>query len=435
MWLRLPEGLTAERLLEEHRVAVAPGEGSGRAAPGGRASRSPSPTTCSSSAPSGSRRRSQGRSREDRDHRAVLVVLSGRRRRARRAPGRRAPAAWSRCRARDGQRPAREVHAVPASAQRAARAAAGRHHAGRPVGRRARERLAAEHRALAAHRRSDARRARRAAVRRRPPARADDARDLRGDARARAVPDRRHPPRARRPRLDAPRPPLLGLPDGPRSTRGSRCRRWRPSPPGAGSRTTTAIDPERRVHPRRGEPGRPRPRGRLHRPSRPAQGLADPAARVARDPCGDRRAAAADRHRSVAVPPPARAPAVRRVGHRRARHRHQRRADARAAPREGVRHPGARRRELRPRPRRGVRVCHARGRVRHPRVRGSRDAGSRDARAAVRPGCAGGGGRRRALRRGAPRRDGPRGARACARQLRVGRHRATARRGLPEVAA
>jgi len=29
VWLRLPEGLSAERLLEEHRVAVAPGEGFG----------------------------------------------------------------------------------------------------------------------------------------------------------------------------------------------------------------------------------------------------------------------------------------------------------------------------------------------------------------------------------------------------------------------
>ena len=29
VWLRLPEGLTAERLLEEHRLAVAPGEGFG----------------------------------------------------------------------------------------------------------------------------------------------------------------------------------------------------------------------------------------------------------------------------------------------------------------------------------------------------------------------------------------------------------------------
>ena len=29
VWLRLPDGMTAERLLEEHRVAVAPGEGFG----------------------------------------------------------------------------------------------------------------------------------------------------------------------------------------------------------------------------------------------------------------------------------------------------------------------------------------------------------------------------------------------------------------------
>jgi aminotransferase len=29
VWFRLPEGLTVERLLEEHRVALAPGEGFG----------------------------------------------------------------------------------------------------------------------------------------------------------------------------------------------------------------------------------------------------------------------------------------------------------------------------------------------------------------------------------------------------------------------
>jgi L-glutamine---4-(methylsulfanyl)-2-oxobutanoate aminotransferase len=29
VWFRLPEGLTCERLLEEHRIAVAPGEGFG----------------------------------------------------------------------------------------------------------------------------------------------------------------------------------------------------------------------------------------------------------------------------------------------------------------------------------------------------------------------------------------------------------------------
>jgi L-glutamine---4-(methylsulfanyl)-2-oxobutanoate aminotransferase len=29
VWVKLPEGLTAQTLLEEHRVAVAPGEGFG----------------------------------------------------------------------------------------------------------------------------------------------------------------------------------------------------------------------------------------------------------------------------------------------------------------------------------------------------------------------------------------------------------------------
>jgi aspartate/methionine/tyrosine aminotransferase len=34
VWLRLPEGLTAERLLTEHRVALAPGEGFGQSGTG-----------------------------------------------------------------------------------------------------------------------------------------------------------------------------------------------------------------------------------------------------------------------------------------------------------------------------------------------------------------------------------------------------------------
>ncbi len=34
VWIRLPEGLSAERLLVEHRVAVAPGEGFGPAGAG-----------------------------------------------------------------------------------------------------------------------------------------------------------------------------------------------------------------------------------------------------------------------------------------------------------------------------------------------------------------------------------------------------------------
>ena len=40
VWLRLPEGLTADTLLLEQRVAVAPGRGSARAAPAGCGSRS-----------------------------------------------------------------------------------------------------------------------------------------------------------------------------------------------------------------------------------------------------------------------------------------------------------------------------------------------------------------------------------------------------------
>ena len=34
VWLELPEGLTAERLLTEHRLALAPGEGFGPAGSG-----------------------------------------------------------------------------------------------------------------------------------------------------------------------------------------------------------------------------------------------------------------------------------------------------------------------------------------------------------------------------------------------------------------
>ena len=49
LWWELPDGLTAERLLTEFRLAVAPGEGSARAAPAGLGSRSRSATRRSSS--------------------------------------------------------------------------------------------------------------------------------------------------------------------------------------------------------------------------------------------------------------------------------------------------------------------------------------------------------------------------------------------------
>ena len=60
VWFRLPEGLTFERLLDEHRVAVAPGEGFGGRAAASRASRSRPGTTPSTRASRGFGRRSRG---------------------------------------------------------------------------------------------------------------------------------------------------------------------------------------------------------------------------------------------------------------------------------------------------------------------------------------------------------------------------------------
>ena len=54
VWIRLPDGLTPERLLDEHRLVVAPGEGFGPSGPAGRGCRSRRPTTCSTSASSAS---------------------------------------------------------------------------------------------------------------------------------------------------------------------------------------------------------------------------------------------------------------------------------------------------------------------------------------------------------------------------------------------
>ena len=152
VWLRLPEGLTAERLLVEQRVAVAPGEGFGPSGAGWARLSLAVDRRCDRRGARAARARLRGRaSREDRHRRAVLVVVLGRRRRARRAPGRRAAPARSRREDPDGQRPARAGSlgcCIPAR---------GRHgelpdgdHPGRPLGRRAGERLAPEHRALAA---------------------------------------------------------------------------------------------------------------------------------------------------------------------------------------------------------------------------------------------------------------------------------------------
>ena len=94
------------------------------------------------------------------------------------------------------------------------------------------------------------------------------------------------------------------------------------------------------------------------------------------------RAAAADRDRPTAVPPPARAPSLRRSGYRRARDRHERGAHTRARAREALGDAGTRRREFRARACRGVRVRDSGRRVGHPGLRGGRDPGGGAARAA-----------------------------------------------------
>ena len=194
VWLRLPDGLTAERLLEEHRVAVAPGEGSARAAQAGPGSPRRHRRGIDLGARAARAGFADGRPHEDRDRRPVLVVVLGRGRRALRAPGGGAPPTRARREAPDGQRPARAPDAAAPSAHRAAR---------RPA-RRGSSPSAARWscRRTARCRTSCCRRARSAACAKvlreeqfdvDPPARADDACDLRGRARVRAVPDRRRP--------------------------------------------------------------------------------------------------------------------------------------------------------------------------------------------------------------------------------------------------
>ena len=138
VWLRLPDGLTADRLLEEHASRSRPARASGRAAPAGCGCRSPSTTRRSSSPPSVSRTPSQVRPHEDRHRRPVLVVVLGRRRRALRAPGGCAPPTRSRREDPDGQRPAGRLTRLLHPRTRPARRAPRRDHPGRPLGRRAR---------------------------------------------------------------------------------------------------------------------------------------------------------------------------------------------------------------------------------------------------------------------------------------------------------
>ena len=169
--------------------------------------------------------------------------------------------------------------------------AARRDHPGRPLGRRACERLVAEHRPLAARDRPHPPRPRARSSSTSCTARADDAGDLRRGALVRAMPDRRHPSRARRPRLDGAGAALLGLPDGPHRRAHRRladgCRVG-----GALAPRRLPRDPERRADSGARRSRRPRSHRRLHRPPRRAQGPAGAAARLAARSTGDRRAAA-----------------------------------------------------------------------------------------------------------------------------------------------
>ena len=106
-----------------------------------------------------------------------MVVLGGGRR-ARRAAGGCTRGARSRRASHHGQRPAGPVHARAASARRPPRRASGERDPGRPLGDRPRERLAAEHRPLAALGLPHPARARARALRRAPSPRADDPVDL-----------------------------------------------------------------------------------------------------------------------------------------------------------------------------------------------------------------------------------------------------------------
>ena len=236
---------------------------------------------------------------EGRDRRPVLLVVLGGRRRARGAAGRGAAPARRRDAHDHRQRPARQLHARAAPALGAPRHAAAGRHPGRPLGDRARERVAAEHRALAARDRAGITRARERALRRAAPPRADDAGDLRRRARAREGPGRRDLPCARRPRLDEARACRCGASSSTGSTTAS------PSPPHARDTANSwlpgdyEIIPNGVLIPSDGRPARPRAPDRLRRAAGAAQGAARAAPRMAGDPPAHRRAAAHRRRRSA----------------------------------------------------------------------------------------------------------------------------------------
>ena len=343
---KLPEGLTAERLLVEQRVAVAPGEGFG-----------PSGAGWARALARGLRRDARARDRAARPgaRRGVACMKIGIV----------VPFSWSywggvvehsenqaaALRARGHEVKIVMGHDPPGALTRFLHPRSGRH--GDlpadviPVGRsvvvpangslpnivlsprsipRVREVLA------------------RGALRPRPPARADDARRSASPTLVvRALPDRRDLARGRRARAGcAVATPWWGFLIDRIDAR-IAVSRMAAEIGAALARRRVRGDPERRRHPGARRPARPRAPRRLHRPPRRAQGAARAAARVAGDPPAHGRAAAADRHRPAPVPAAALAAALRRGWHRRARDRHERGADGGARRGEGVRLARARR--------------------------------------------------------------------------------------------
>ncbi len=267
-------------------------------------------------------------------------------------------------------------------------------------------------------------RARARALRRPPSARADDADDLPDDAHPRALPARRDLPRVRRPRLDEVRSVALGLPDRPDRSPHRRLRaregvagRWLPG--------EYEVIPNGVLVPD-GAGGRPRAPHRLRRAAGAAERSAGAASRMAGDPPPDGAPAHGGGRRSARGAAAAHAPPCFRRGDRRRRLPEPGRADADAAPREGLVAPSIGQESF------GMVLTRAFAcalPVVASDIPGYREVLTPEARRgpAGRSGCA----RRRRLRarrgRAAPRGDGRGGARARGRALRVAGDRRAAR--------
>ena len=279
--------------------------------------------------------------------------------RPRRAPG-------------DGERSAGPVHARPAPARRAPWGSARERHPRGTLRHRPRERIASEHRALAAFVLQDGACARARALRRAAPPRADDADDLPDGAHPSALPSRRDLPRVGRPRLDEVRSPDLGVHDRPDrpSHRGLGAGEGVPEPVAA---RRLRGDPERRARPESGGGRRTRAPDRVRGPAGAAEGATGPAPRVARDPRSHGAPTDRRRCRPARRAAPAHEASRLRRGDRRRRLPQPGGAHGHAAPREGARRAVDRAGELRHGAHARLRVRAARRRVGHPRLpRGAR---------------------------------------------------------------